>query len=396
MSTIAHRVSFPLFIVVYELAVYLSNDAYLPALPDIARTFSTTDNVVQLTFTSWFLGYLVSQFIVGPLSEKYGRRPVLLYGSVLFVVSTLACAYSFHIVALILARFFQGITVPTLTVCAYAAVHEYFESTQAIKILALMQSVTILAPAFGPALGGAALLIMSWHWIFFIIALWAAIAAGILAFKMPETHAPEKRLETLTVKSILGTYQGLFTNSHFMRQVLCLGCLVAAIVAWQFTGAFILIDALGFTPLHYGIAQALIFGCFVISVRVVGYLVSDTNKHRFVHIGIFVGALGAVFAIAWGYLFNERVSGMIVAMMIVSGGIGLAFPVLNRLAVEASDEPMGMRMSLLSAMNMVGAIVCSMTLALFYQSTFYSLGWIMLAFLVLAYGFGCYRRTQHQ
>ena len=162
---------FTWLLVLYEVACALSIDAYMPAMPSIAHQFHASHNTVQYTITAWLLGTIISQLIVGPLSEHYGRRAVLLYGGVIFILSSLCLAIAPTIHFLIILRFIQGGDVSSMLVTGYAAVHELFATKEAIHTLAKMQSITILAPAFGPLLGGMLLTITDWRWILGVLAI---------------------------------------------------------------------------------------------------------------------------------------------------------------------------------------------------------------------------------
>lgn len=117
---------FPFFLVLYETCSYLSNDAYLPSLPVIAREFGTQAHVVQLSITSWYFGSGMLQLIIGPLADRFGRRPILLTG---------ALSQSIH--ALIFFRLIEGATLASLFIAGYATIHELFRSLESIQIYTL-------------------------------------------------------------------------------------------------------------------------------------------------------------------------------------------------------------------------------------------------------------------
>lgn len=125
---------FPWLLVLYEVLIYLSMDAYMPAFPMIADDFHASANIVQLTATAWMFGALSVQLLFGPLSDRYGRRPILLLSGVIYIVSTTFCMMATNIHFLLVARFFQGSAMPAMYIAGYAAINEYFDSNQAIKI----------------------------------------------------------------------------------------------------------------------------------------------------------------------------------------------------------------------------------------------------------------------
>src|SRR3989338_8926979 len=100
----------PILLALYEIATYLSNDAYLPALPNITRDLFTTNHLVQLTLTTWFMGSAPMQLFLGPIADRIGRRPVLLLGGLVFIFVTIGCAITSNIYTLLALRFLQGST----------------------------------------------------------------------------------------------------------------------------------------------------------------------------------------------------------------------------------------------------------------------------------------------
>src|SRR3990167_5344961 len=166
---------FPVLLALYEICTYLSNDAYLPALPHIAHDLFTTNHLVQLTLTTWFMGSASMQLFLGPISDKIGRRPVLLFGGLVFITVTIGCAVSQNIYWLLILRFIQGATITSMIVAGYATIHELFDRDKAIHTLSMMASITVLAPSFGPLFGALILQFGSWRVIFAILAGWACI-----------------------------------------------------------------------------------------------------------------------------------------------------------------------------------------------------------------------------
>src|SRR3989338_10762233 len=188
-----HLLIFPLILLCAEMAVFLSTDMYLPALPDIMREFNVSSGLVQLTLSSWFLGSMSMQLFVGPASDRFGRRPVFMTGIILFVVSTFFCAISSNIWMLAAARFFQGCTVCFIIVPGYASIHELYDQKNSVKLLATMSSISVLAPALGPFLGGLISTFTGWRWIFLSLLVWGVLMMGWIIMRMPETLAADKR-----------------------------------------------------------------------------------------------------------------------------------------------------------------------------------------------------------
>ena len=162
-------VLFPIFLILYEFCTNMSNDMYLPALPIISEAFSASANLVQLTITAWLAGDTAVQLIIGPLSDRFGRRPILFGGGLLFLIFAPWCALAPTLPILILSRFVQGIGVCTMMVAGYASIHDLYDDKRAIHILVWMGSAAVIAPAIGPVFGGLILTVASWRTIFYVL-----------------------------------------------------------------------------------------------------------------------------------------------------------------------------------------------------------------------------------
>ena len=376
--------TFPWWLVVYEIAVYLSMDAYMPALPKIAYAFGVDSHTAQLTAIVWMVGGLLVQLVFGPLSDRYGRRPILLFGGGLYVVSTIVCAFSSDIHTMLIARFFQGMAMPSMFIAGYAAINELFESEKAVKILARMNSITILAPAFGPLLGSAFILFFDWRWIFGILSIWGFIAVVMLFFKMPETTHIDKRSTHLNFADIFFQYSSLATNIKFILFSLITFLPIIGLISWMLAGPFIIVEEFHYSTLVFGIIQTFIFSSFILGTKIVDKYANKNRNNLLVNIGLCVSLLGAILATITALYFTNSLFIVVSFIMFVTFGSGLSMPILSRLALETSDAPMGIRVTLFSIARISSGVVGSICVTIFYNGTLLSVATIMLFFTVIA------------
>lgn len=349
---------FPILLVLLEVVIYLSNDMYLPAVPELMQSFNIDTHTTQLTLTSWFLGGVSLSLFLGPISDYYGRRPIVLFGGVVYVVSTLVCAVTTNVDVLLIARFVEGATQGSVIVAGYAAIHELFETKRAIQILAFMGSIVILAPGLGPLAGSLVLLVGSWRTIFWLLALWGGVLVLLLYRYMPESN-PHIRQQSLEMKKVLRSYLKIIQHPGFTLNTLMFCLFFSAFITWITAGPFV-INNLGDSTVIFGVAQVLIFGCFMLGAQLVGTLMDRFGPNGLIYIGLSIVLFGGLL----GWILTRdstNLMGMIAGMMIFSFGGSLAFASLNRLAMEASPEPMGAKMAVFStAMTGFGAIASSL------------------------------------
>lgn len=376
---------FPLLIAFYEMIAYLSNDMYLPALPQMTQALSTTPALTQMSLTTWFFGAASMQLLLGPLSDKYGRRPILLWGGVIFIAATLICAITSDISTLLVARFFQGCAVCSVTVAGYAAIHELYDQKEAMKALALMGSITVLAPAFGPLFGSVVLKLLTWRGIFGLLTVLAIIALVLLYKWMPETLPPEKR-HSIKIGTIGHDYATIVKNRHFMLTALAFCATFSAMITWIAMGPFLVINAFHYSPFMFGIFQAIVFGSFIIGARCVKIGLQKWSVKKLIMIAVSMSLCGASLSLLFSLVFPDVLLYFVIALMLFTFGNAFSFAPLQRLAIEASIEPMGARMAILSTMMSGSGTVGSLLAGYFYFGTTLSLACITVISALVALG----------
>jgi DHA1 family multidrug/chloramphenicol efflux transport protein-like MFS transporter len=374
---------FPFLLVFFEMTTYLSSDMYLPALPTVMRYFALNHAQAQMTLTSWFLGAISVQLILGPIADRYGRKIVLCFGGILFTLATLACAITSDFHAFIVARFIQGMGICFMAVPGYAAIHELFEQAKAIKILALMGSITILAPALGPLLGSIILQFASWKWIFGFIAICSSSSIILLIIYMPETLPVAKR-HPLKISKILSTYGKILSNFNFMLTVSIFGLIFCGFITWIAAGPFLVINQFHLTPMMFGLFQALIFVSNIIANNLVKFYIDKVGARKLIRIGLNICFGISIIALGTSWLLPNLLIGMIFIYIVYSFGSGLTFSPLNRLTVETSNEPMGSRIAVFSTFLSGFATLSSVLVSIFYDNSLLSLAEIIFAVMLIA------------
>ncbi len=389
--TSSPKIYFPYIIVFFEVATYLSNDMYLPALPSMMRDFSISEHEAQSALIIWFLGSISGQLILGPLSDRFGRKLILCLGALLFMLSTLLCATASSLHTLLIARFFQGTGVCFAQVPGYACIHESFDQKQAIRWFALMMGITVLAPALGPTIGSIVLLIANWRWIFGILVIWSAIATLLFLFWMPETLPPEKRTP-LAFKKVLCDYYHILVNPKFLSSMCTLGFIFITFILWIAAGPFIVIDEFGKSALYFAMCQAAIFLIYIIANHSVSAIMEKMSLQSMIHIGMIMAAIGTLFCFCCALLFPKSLLCFVIGFMIFSFSSGFVFSPLNRLAIESTTQPMGSRTAMFS-MSLSGfATLSSVLVSLFYDKTLFSIACIGFVATILAVVFDRLRR----
>lgn len=178
---------FPLCLVLYEFATYIGNDMIQPGMLSVVQTFGVDESWVPTSMTAYLAGGMFLQWLLGPISDRIGRRPVMLTGTLYFAVTCLAILLTNSIEQFTLMRFLQGISLCFIGAVGYAAIQESFEESVCIKITALMANVALIAPLLGPLAGAAWVHLFPWEGMFILFAALSLLAFLGLYKAMPET-----------------------------------------------------------------------------------------------------------------------------------------------------------------------------------------------------------------
>nr|WP_275584411.1 multidrug effflux MFS transporter [Pantoea coffeiphila] len=225
----------------------LSTDIYLPAMP--AMSISLHGDAA-LTVTGFLIGFAIAQLIWGPISDRFGRKPPLYIGMILFAIGSAGCALSTEMYQIVFWRVFQAAGACTGPMLARAMIRDLFSRTRAAQMLSTLIIVMAIAPIAGPLLGGQIMRYSQWPVIF-----WFLAAVGVLMFFalfwLPETLPAEKRTGD-SLGSAFTNYLHLLENRSFMRFTLCVTFYYVAVYAFIVGSPAVYISGFGIDPQHYG------------------------------------------------------------------------------------------------------------------------------------------------
>ncbi|MDB1123974.1 Bcr/CflA family multidrug efflux MFS transporter [Vibrio algarum] len=250
----------------------LAIDMYLPAMPTIAKELGVEPGAVQITLTMYTAGFAIGQLLHGPLSDSYGRKPILIIGVLLFAIGSIFSATTSDIESLTYVRAAQGFAGASAAVVIQALVRDMFEKEDFARTMSFITLVMMVAPLIAPMLGGHLAEWFGWRSIFWVLTLFSGLVIAAIIWKIPETLAPENR-QKLRFKTTMQNYFRLFTNP------VALGLMFAG--AFSFSGMFAFLTAGSFVYIDiYGVGTAQ-FG-YLFGLNVVGLIIMTTVNGRIV------------------------------------------------------------------------------------------------------------------
>ena len=340
----SHR-AFVTYLVFYELAVYLSVDAFLPALPDVMQAFPHHSWPIAYTITGWYLGTALTPLLMGPLAEHIGYRRTLFAGAAVFLGATLVCALTSNFTWFLIARILQGSCVAAVLTPGYGSIHHLMEQKQAIKTVAWMSAITVLGPSAGPMLGAVVIQWLDWRWIFAGLFALALVCNVGLYFRMPTlNHAPHDY--DAPKARLIHQYARILGAPHYMRYKGSQCLLFACLIAWITTSPMLLMESLKFDAVSFAWAQVAVFGAFIMGTKAVKYGLQQWQPTALLVRTILIAMLCGLLVLGCGQLYPTHTWWFIAAIAGMAFGIGMSLSSLDRLAIECSDQPMAMRVSM--------------------------------------------------
>lgn len=229
-------------------------DLYLSAFPELMEYFGTTTSLIQLSLTFGVIGLAAGQLVIGPLSDKYGRRRPLILSLTVFVVSTLICLLCRDVITFICFRLLQGIAAAGGVVISRSIAVDLYEGKEFTRFFAMLSAVQGLAPIVAPIAGGLLLGITDWRGIFAVLLL-IGVAILAAAFRFRES-LPEERRQTGSVLATFANFRSVLGNKHFVCYMLIQSFAMGVLFAYISSSPFIFQTEYGLTPVMYSVCFA--------------------------------------------------------------------------------------------------------------------------------------------
>ncbi|WP_052094593.1 multidrug effflux MFS transporter [Pseudohaliea rubra] len=336
----------------------LSVDMYLPAMPGMMRAFDTDIAHMHLTASAYLWGFAIFHLACGPLADRFGRRPVLIGGTLLFIVASLGCAQSTGVLELAYYRFVQGIGACVGPTLARTIARDVYGPTRAARALSLIAMLMALAPAVAPGLGGVMLRFVPWPSVFLFLAGYAVVIAVLVFRYLPETLPLRQSLHPL---AIARNYGELIVHPFFLAVSIAGALVYAGLLAYLTASGFVFIDMLG-VPLPW-------FGLIFLT-SVVGYmsgsalsarLASHHRSETVMFAGSSIAVASTVIMLAAYWLLPQSVLALVLPMTLYALALGLVMPHAMAIALRPFAHIAGTASALLGFVQMgLAALVTAM------------------------------------
>lgn len=352
----------------------MSTDMYAPSLPDLADEFNTSASKIKLTISLNMVAFGLAQLLHGPLSDRFGRRPILLGSLVGVVIGCLLCTSAQTVNQLILARIFLGLVAAAEAVIGLAILKDLYAAKQQVKALALLGMVIAIVPAIAPILGGYLHVHFGWESNFYVIALMACVSLVVVYLFLPESSTPDP--QALQIKRIASAYAGLLQNADFLSHTLVLGVALGLIFVFVTAAPFVLITYFGVQVQHFGYYQAAIVVSFFIGSVTASQLADYWAPERLLNFGVSFVMAGTVVLVL--LIFIEKLSAINLAATyaIITFGMGPLFAVAPSHALRTIQSQAGAASAMLSGLEQGIAGLSAVAVSLIHDGTPKPMAWV--------------------
>ena len=334
-------------------------DMFLAGVPNIAEGLGSTPNRVIASISTVMLGNAVGQLVLGPASDRFGRKPIILLTLFMFAGAALASGLSPSIEYLIFWRFIQGLAISSGRILAATVARDLFDREQLGKMMADILFVTALAAIMFPIIGGQIAQHLPWQWLFWAMTLFGALVFLLFTFFYQET-IEQRNPKALWPSYLLVNWLATVRNPVFVRYVLCSSFSMAGFGAFLGTSPTVLRGAFGVSAVTYGFLFSIIAGFFLVATFIGGRFLLAIGQQRIIAIGVLIMLVGGIVLTALAIIDIRQPLAVIMPSAFFVLGLGLVFPQTNSLALQPFPQSAGTAASLMGFITnlfMAGVII---------------------------------------
>ena len=330
----------------------LSTNIMLPAFPAIATALHVAPRDLGVTLSSFFLVFALGQVFVGPISDRFGRRRVIVSGLGLFLLGSAICGLAPSLEILVAGRVIQAMGVCATSVLARAIARDLFDGDMLAKALSMIMVAMAAAPGFSPLVGGLIATFFDWRMIFLLVSVVAVILLVAYVSRLGETHPPDRRAP-LSLPNVIGAYAALAVDVRFICPALAVSLIIGGLYATFAAAPVILMAEIGMTPIQYGLFTAatvfVVFGAGLAAPRLAARFGALTMAHA----GAFLAGAGGLLL-----LLTHRQPSLVAytsSTVIFLLGMGMANPLGTAIALRPFGARAGLASALIGFLQMAAA-----------------------------------------
>ena len=363
-----------------------ATDGYLSALPVMAKELNTDISLVAITVSLYILGLAIGQLIGGPFSDKYGRKPIIMIGLLLFSISSFVIPLNHSIELLWIGRFFQAIGGGIAVVSVPAIVRDNAVGKDAAKLFSLIMLITMLAPSIAPSVGTLILTLLNWGWIFTSLGIFGVIVLFAVFFIMPENQKPSK-------DRYKSSYLSVF------REKRALGFLISQSFAFSILLTFLTNVPFAYIE-YFHVSEAFFSGLLLLNVlsvicinRLNNYLLNKFEPHQLLKSFLFMQFIGVSLLVFNTFFFPTQLWAAVMGFVVTTASIGGIIPNSSACFMNYFEKNAGIAAATLGATQYVTAAAISAIAAMLTHDSLWPMVLVMLVAVIIAFSGVLYKAS---
>lgn len=362
---------------------FFVSDMYVPSLPNIMQVFDASRNQVQWTITAYLLGLALPQLIYGPVSDRYGRRPVIIFGLAITLAASVMCVFAHSITQLIIGRLLQGIGVSAALSLSRSMFRDMFEGERLARMGSYMAMLFAVGPAIAPVLGGYFEHWYGWRGAFAFMLVYVMSGFLLTYFVLPETNQ-QKNAKALRPMVLISNYKKIAFDAVFQRNTLATCVCISGILVFYTMSPFILQTVLGLSPVNFGLTTLALTSMAIISRSINALLLGRIQSSNLIRIGLSAMVVSSLIMLLIGLCGVLTVSAVVMPMMGFIMGTGLVFPNAFAAALTPFPRIAGSAGALYGTLQTFGTFVLTAIAACFHVRNQEMLAVILLVTSIVA------------
>ncbi len=336
---------------------------FTPAMPQITHDFATTESMVKMTVSLYFAGFALAQLVCGPLSDGFGRKPVIMAFMAIYLVASVIALVSPNIEMLIAARFLQGIGGSVGVAIARAVVRDLYVGETSSRIMNLIGLILGIGPAFAPTLGGITMELFGWHAIFVLMVAFGVAVMLICRYALKETVARD--LSRIRPRALAASYGRLFSSGYFMACGLVMAGGIGAFYTLAVVMPFIMMNRIGLSPTAFGFSMLMQSGAFFAGSLTVRQTIRRFGAYRLLPFGVAIVVAGSLALAVLLRVHEPTFAFVMIPVMLYAYGGAFIMPAMSTASLAPFPHMAGAAGALAGFLQMGGGLVGGLLASLF-------------------------------
>ena len=362
---------------------FFSVDLVTPALPSIMRSLATNAGHIKFIVLTYLVGIGIAQFFYGPLSDRFGRRCVVLIGASICLIGNLLAAHAHSLWQLGLARFISAFGSGASMIIARVVFRDVFTESRLLRANSFFSMSVNISPAIAPFIGGLMQQYLGWRYTFLFLSAWAVLVLITLSRYLPETLPKAKRIK-INIPIMLVRYRHILRNRQFLYSALLSGTCLAASLVYFLMSPFLYQLIMGLSPAQNGLVYLANAAGFILGVLPVNRLSYKYTPQQFMMVGLGVCLTASILMLTIGLLGIIQPWGLLLPAGLNSIGFGLTMPASSTLSIGSVKSGTGLAAALLGGIRLLTVAICSTFAVLLHEHNQIPLGFLMMGLICIS------------